>query len=81
MASIDLISPLSRRMWNVVISQPNLINWKPMKHLFHGVVECVQENFIMVQYGIMNRFVYSFHEETPIFSFICIYLPMQQNSW
>ena len=34
-----------------------------MKHVFHGVVERVQENFIMVRYGIMNKFVYSFHEE------------------
>jgi hypothetical protein len=77
MAGTGLISPLSQWLWNVVISQPNLINWKPMKHLFYGVVECVQENFIMVWYGIMNRFIYSFHEETPVFSFICICLPMQ----
>ena len=59
-------------MWNVVISRPNLINWEPMKHLFHGVVEYVQENCIMIQYGIMNRFVYSLYEETPILIFICI---------
>ena len=76
MAGTDLISPLGRRMWNVVISWPNLINWKPMKHLFHGVMEYVQEIFIMVQYGIMNRLVYSFREETPVFSLNCIYLPM-----
>ena len=80
MASTGLISPLSRQMWNVVISRPNLINWKPMKHLLNGVVEHVQENFIMVQYGIMNRLVYSLYEEMPVFSFICICLPMQQNS-
>ena len=55
MAGTGLISSLSRRMWTVVINQPNLINWKPMKHLFHGVVECVQENFIMIRHGIMNR--------------------------
>ena len=80
MASISLISPLSQQMWSVVIRQTNLINWISMKHLFHGVVECVQENSIMVRYGIMNRFVYSFHEEMSIFSLICICLLMQQNS-
>ena len=35
----------------------------------------------MVQQGIMNRLVYGLYEETPIFSFICICLPMHQNSW
>ena len=40
-----------------------------MKHLFHGIVECVQESCIMVQHGIMNRFVYNIYEETPIISF------------
>ena len=59
-------------MWNVVISQSNLINWISMKHLSHGIVEGVQENCIMVQHGIMNRFVYSIYEETPIISFVCI---------
>jgi hypothetical protein len=29
----------------------------------------------------MNRLVDSFHKETPINSFICIWLPMHQNSW
>ena len=81
MASTSLISPLSRWMWNVVISWSNLINWISMKHLCHGVVECVQQNFIMVWHGIMNRLVYSLYEETPIFSFIRICLPMQQNFW
>ena len=81
MASIGLISPLSRRMWNVVISWPILINWKPMKHLFYGAVECVQENFIMIRHGIMNRLVYSLYEEMPVFSFVYICLPMQQDSW
>ena len=66
---------------NVIISRPNLINWKPMKYLFHGVMECVQENRIMVQYGIMNRFVYGLYEETPILSFVYICLLMHQNSW
>ena len=80
MASTNLISPLSWWMWNIVVNQPNLINRISMKHLFRGVVEYVQENFIMVWYGIMNRFVCSFREETPIFSLICIYFPMQQNS-
>ena len=49
---------------NVVISQTNLINWISMKHLFHGVVEYVQENFIMIRHSIMNILVYSFYEET-----------------
>ena len=47
----------------------------------HGVVKCVQENCIVIQYGIMNRFFYRFYEEMPVFSFIYICLPMQQNSW
>ena len=81
MASAGLISPLNRWTQNVVISRSNLIKWKPMKHLLPSVVECVQENFIMVRYGIMNRLVYNFREETPVFSLICICLPMQQNSW
>ena len=81
MAGTGLISPLSRWMWNVIISLPNLINWISMKHLFHGVVECVQKNCIVVQYGIMNIFVYSFYKETPILSFVCIRLPMHQHSW
>ena len=34
-----------------------------MKHFFYGVVECVQENYIMVQYGIMNIFVYGLYEK------------------
>ena len=72
MASISLISPLSRQMWNIVVNRSNLINWISMKHLFHGVVECIQENCIMVQYGIMNRFVYSLYEEMRTFSFVCI---------
>ena len=59
-------------MWNVVISQSNLINWTSMKHLFHGIVECVEESCIMVQYGIMNRFVYSIYEGTPIISSVYI---------
>ena len=80
MPSTGLISPLSQQMWNVVISWSNLINWKPMKHLFHDVMEHVQENLIMVRYGIMNRLIYSFCEGTPVFSLICICLPMQQNS-
>jgi hypothetical protein len=28
----------------------------------------------------MNRLVDSFHKEMPIISFICIWLPMNQNS-
>ena len=72
MASTGLISPLSRQMWNIIVSRSNLINWISMKHLFHGVVECIQENCIMVQYGIMNRFVYSLYEEMPILSFVYI---------
>jgi len=76
-AGTDLISPLGRRIWNVVIDQPTLTNWKPMNHLFHGVVECVQENFIMARHGITNRFVYNFRKETSVFSFNCICLPMQ----
>ena len=72
MASTGLISPLSRRMWNIVVNRSNLINWLFMKHLFHGVVEYVQENCIMVQYGIMNRFVYGLYEETHILSFVYI---------
>ena len=72
MASTSLISPLSQWMWNIVVNRSNLINWISMKHLFHGIVEYVQENYIMVQYGIMNRFVYSLYEETPILSFVCI---------
>ena len=47
MTGTDLISPLGQWMWNVVISRPNLINWKPMKHLLYGVVECVQKHYIM----------------------------------
>ena len=35
-----------------------------MKHLFLGIVEHVQESCIMVQHGIMNRFVYNIYEET-----------------
>ena len=62
MASTGLISPLSQWMWNIVVNWSNLINWISMKHLFHGVVECVQEKYIMVQDGIMNRFVYSLYE-------------------
>ena len=72
MASTSFISPLSLWMWNIVINQSNLINWISMKHLLHGVVECVQANYIMVQYGIMNIFVYSLYEEMPILSFIYI---------
>ena len=72
MASIGLISPLSRRMWNIVVNWPNLINRISMKHVFHGVVECVQKNCIMVQYGIMNRFTYNIYEETSIISFVYI---------
>ena len=52
-----------------------------MKQLFYGIVECVQESCIMVQHGIMNRFVYSIYEETPTISFVCILLPMHRNSW
>ena len=81
MASTGLISPLSRRMWNVVISRPNLINLIYMKHLLHGIVECIQESCIVVQHGVMNRFVHSIYEEMSIFSFIRICLPMQQNFW
>ena len=81
MASTSLISPLSQWMWNIVVNWSNLINWISMKHLFHGVVECVQEKYIMVQDGIMNRFVYRLYEDTPILSFVYISLPMQQNSW
>ena len=72
MASTGLISPLSRRMWNIVVHWPNLINRISMKHLFHGIVECVQESCIMVQHGIMNIFVYNIYEETPIISFVYI---------
>ena len=53
-------------MRDVVISWPNLINWISMKYLFYGIVECVQESCIMVQHGIMNIFVYSIYEKTPI---------------
>ena len=56
-------------------AQPDQL--ETMKHLLHGVAEYGQENFIMVRYGIMNRLVYSFHEETSVFSLICIYLPIQ----
>ena len=72
MASTGLISPLSRRMWNVAISQSNWINGISMNHLLHGIVECVQENCIMIQYGIMNRFIYNLYEEMSILSFVCI---------
>ena len=72
MASTSLISPLSRQMWNIIENWSNLINWISMKHLFHGIVECIQENCIMVQYGIMNGFTYSLYEETPIISFVYI---------
>ena len=72
MASTGLITPLSRWMWNIIISWPNLINWISMKLLSHGIVQGVQESCIMVQHGIMNRFVYSIYEETPIISFVCI---------
>ena len=43
-----------------------------MKHLLHGIVQYVQENCIMVQYDIVNRFVYSLYEETPILNFVYI---------
>ena len=72
MASTGLISPLSRRMWNIVVNRSNLINWISMKHLIHGIVEYVQESCIMVQHGIMSRFIYSTYEETSIISFVYI---------
>ena len=37
-----------------------------------GIVECIQESYIMIQHCIMNRFVDSFYKETPIISFVCI---------
>ena len=43
-----------------------------MKHLIHGIVEGVQENYIMVQHGIMNRFVYNIYEETSVINFVYI---------
>ena len=72
MASTGLISPLSQRMWNVVISRSNLINWISMKHLLHDIVKYVQESCIMIQHGIMNRFVDNIHKEMPIISLIYI---------
>ena len=80
MASTGLISPLSQRMWNIVICQSNLIKWKSMKHILYGIMKCFQESYIMVQHGIMNRFVYNIYEEMSIISFVCIWLPMHQNS-
>ena len=38
MACTDLISPLGRRIWNVVTSRSNLTNWNSMNRLFHGIV-------------------------------------------
>ena len=46
MAGTNLISPLGRRIWNVVISRSALTNWKSMNCLSHGVVKCVNESFI-----------------------------------
>ena len=60
--------------------QPDQVEIYEMKYLHHGIVECIQESCIMIQYGIMNRFVDSFYKETSIISFVCIWLSMYQNS-
>ena len=60
MAGTDLISPLSRRIWNIITNQSNLTNWNSMNRLSWRCGICPRK----LHYGLIWH-----HEQ------ICLQLP------